>query len=132
MTELGAEPQIPHADDFCNRELFGIAHLLPHQPRTECMPYRASANYPTGVSVECDKCGEHDQHDEHEPRDDRGVVFAHGRYASTVTSDVGRAWQARITPAVLSCGSSASSTSIFTSPDRSLTAHSPQLPTRHE
>ena len=58
MTEFCAEPQIPHADDFCNRELFGIAHLLPNQPRTECAPYRARAAYPTNVSVECDECGE--------------------------------------------------------------------------
>ena len=58
MTEFCAEPQIPHADDFCNRELFGIAHLLPDQPRTECLPYNSHAAYPTNVSVECDKCGE--------------------------------------------------------------------------
>ena len=58
MTEFCAEPQIPHADDFCNRELFGIAHLQADQPRTECMPYNSTANYPTNVSVECDKCGE--------------------------------------------------------------------------
>ena len=57
MTEFCAEPQIPHADDFCNRELFGICHLLPDQPRTECMPYNAHAAYPTNVSVECDACG---------------------------------------------------------------------------
>ena len=57
MTEFCAEPQIPHADDFCNRELFGICHLLPEQPRTECVPYNHTARYPTNVSVECDKCG---------------------------------------------------------------------------
>ena len=35
VSEPAAAAQIPHADDFCNRELFGIAHLLPDQPRTE-------------------------------------------------------------------------------------------------
>jgi len=59
---LQAEPtapaQIPHADDFCNRELFGICHLLPDQPRTEAVPYDSAAYYPTNVSVECDKCGQ--------------------------------------------------------------------------
>jgi len=57
MTEFCAAPQIPHADDFCNRELFGIAHLLPNQPQTECLPYKHDANYPTGVAAECDACG---------------------------------------------------------------------------
>ena len=57
MTEFCAAPQIPHADDFCNRELFGIAHLLPNQPQTECLPYKHDANYPTGVAGECDACG---------------------------------------------------------------------------
>lgn len=57
MTEFCAAPQIPHADDFCNRELFGIAHLLPHQPQTECLPYNPDLEYPTGVSAECDLCG---------------------------------------------------------------------------
>ena len=38
-------------------ELFGICHLLPGQPRTECAPYRHDACYPTNVSVECDACG---------------------------------------------------------------------------
>ena len=28
--QLGAY-QIPHADDHCNRELFGVCHLLPGQ-----------------------------------------------------------------------------------------------------
>ena len=58
MTEFCAQPQIPHADDYCNRELFGIVHLLGGQPRTECVPYDAAAPYPTNVLVECDKCGE--------------------------------------------------------------------------
>ena len=53
-------------------------------------------------------------------------------YASTTTFEDGRAWQPRMIPAALSCGSSASSTSILTSPEISGTAHSPQLPTRQE
>ena len=56
MTEFCAEPQIPHADDFCNRELFGIAHLKPDQPPTECCPYTPDAPYPTGVVVQCEAC----------------------------------------------------------------------------
>ena len=57
MTEFCAEPQIPHADDFCNRELFGIVHLLPGQPRTEAYPYDSLADYPTNVSVlTTDRC----------------------------------------------------------------------------
>lgn len=58
MAEAASPAQIPHADDFCNRELFGIAHLLPDQARTECVPYDHRANYPTNVSVECDACGQ--------------------------------------------------------------------------
>jgi hypothetical protein len=111
MTEFCASPQIPHADDFCNRgerargreqssvptsrschplpprtsilpahihvsdpgalagspsffplsplactELFGICHLLPGQPRTECVVYNHTADYPTNVLVECEAC----------------------------------------------------------------------------
>jgi len=56
MTEFCAEPQIPHADDFCNRELFGIAHLKPDQPPTECCPYTPDAPFPTGVVVQCEAC----------------------------------------------------------------------------
>ena len=56
MTEFCAAPQIPHADDFCNRELFGIAHLLPDQPQTECLEYDGAKDFPTGVAVECDAC----------------------------------------------------------------------------
>jgi len=51
MAELGQPPQIPHADDYCNRELFGIAHLLPDQPQTEAVPYDQHAPYPSGVQV---------------------------------------------------------------------------------
>ena len=47
FTEFGSEPQIPHADDFCNRELFGIAHLHPDQPPTEAAPYAPDVPYPT-------------------------------------------------------------------------------------
>eukprot|EP00908_Phaeocystis_cordata_P023146 Transcript_5573.p2 GENE.Transcript_5573~~Transcript_5573.p2 ORF type:complete len:447 (-),score=79.49 Transcript_5573:52-1392(-) len=56
MTELGAEPQIPHADDHCNRELFGVAHLRPSQEATQSAPYAADACYPTGVCVQCEAC----------------------------------------------------------------------------
>merc|ERR1740124_1839553 len=56
MTELGAEPQIPHADDFCNRELFGVVHLRAGQAATESAPYDAAATYPTGVWVQCEAC----------------------------------------------------------------------------
>ena len=56
MTELGAEPQIPHADDFCNRELFGVVHLRAGQAATECAAYDATVAYPTGVWVQCEAC----------------------------------------------------------------------------
>ena len=50
--------QIPHADDYCNRVLFGVVHCLPDQERTEGVPYRGDVLYPTGVSVQCDACRE--------------------------------------------------------------------------
>ena len=43
--------QIPHADDHCNRELFGIAHLMPGQLPTEAVPYDAAADYPSGARL---------------------------------------------------------------------------------
>ena len=49
MNEIGSNPQIPHADDHCNRELFGVAHIQDEQPATECIPYDAQAPYPTGL-----------------------------------------------------------------------------------
>ena len=33
MNEIGSNPQIPHADDHCNRELFGVVHLRAGQVR---------------------------------------------------------------------------------------------------
>ena len=56
MNEIGSNPQIPHADDHCNRELFGVAHIQDEQPATECIPYDAQAPYPTGLQVECEAC----------------------------------------------------------------------------
>ena len=54
MNEIGSNPQIPHADDHCNRELFGVAHIQDEQPATEGIPYDAQAPYPTGLQVECE------------------------------------------------------------------------------
>ncbi len=48
--------QIPHADDHCNRELFGVCHLLPGQAATEAAPYSPAAPYPTGIQAQCDQC----------------------------------------------------------------------------
>ena len=51
-----AEAQMPHADDFCNRELLVIVQLRQGQQPTEAIPYDASARYPTGVFVPCSSC----------------------------------------------------------------------------
>ena len=56
FAELGAHPQIPHADDHCNRVLFGVCHLLDGQAQTEAIPYAHDAPYPTGVQVQCEAC----------------------------------------------------------------------------
>jgi hypothetical protein len=39
INEVGAHPQIPHADDFCNHSLFVVAMVLPDQRPTECIRY---------------------------------------------------------------------------------------------
>ena len=49
-------PQIPHSDDYCNRELFGIAHVRPHQAPTEAIPYDTSLDHPMGFSAQCSMC----------------------------------------------------------------------------
>jgi len=51
-----AEAQMPHADDFCNRELIAIVQLRGGQQPTEAIPYDAAARYPTGVFVPCSSC----------------------------------------------------------------------------
>ena len=51
-----AEAQMPHADDFCNRELIAIVQLREGQQPTEAIPYDAAARYPTGVFVPCTSC----------------------------------------------------------------------------
>ena len=56
-----AEPQMPHADDFCNRELIGIVHLRNGQQPTEVLTYDAAARYPTGIFVPCSSCQALDQ-----------------------------------------------------------------------
>ena len=56
FAELGSQPQIPHADDHCNRELFGVCHLLGDQAQTEAVAYSAAAAYPTGIQVQWDEC----------------------------------------------------------------------------
>ena len=58
LAEANAPPQIPHADDYCNRELFAVIHLLDDQAPTECLPYNSTARYPSGVAAQCDACGE--------------------------------------------------------------------------
>ena len=52
-----ADPQIPHADDFWNRELFGVVHVRAGQQPTQAVVYDASAAYPTGLWCECAHCG---------------------------------------------------------------------------
>src|SRR6266700_5883238 len=63
--------------------------------------------------------------------DDEVFVVFHG-YASTMTSVVGFAWQARMMPLALSSTSSASWTAISTSPELIFTLQIPQVPTRQE
>ena len=53
---LGSDPQIPHADDFCNRELFLVIHLRQHQQPTQCVRYNATVEYPTFLSAPCTRC----------------------------------------------------------------------------
>lgn len=52
----GSAPQIPHSDDFWNRECFGICHLRPGQLPTEGVPYSASVAFPTMLWSECCHC----------------------------------------------------------------------------
>ena len=54
--ERNAPPQIPHSDDFWNRELFGVCHVLPGQRPTECVQYDANADWPTDLWTQCDDC----------------------------------------------------------------------------
>ena len=82
--EPGTLPQIPHADDTCNRELFIVAHLrsgqarspsqpacvprhrcsgltprtCPRQAQTECAAYKRDADYPVdpALQAECSLC----------------------------------------------------------------------------
>ena len=53
-TEFCAAPQIPHADDFCNRELFGVLHLLPNQVgqrcSNACMHAHAALDWPRSLT----------------------------------------------------------------------------------
>ena len=58
VARAGSEPQIPHADDHCNRELFGIVHLKPNQALTEAVQYDPYAPYPSGVMAQCEVCAE--------------------------------------------------------------------------
>jgi len=55
--EPGTQPQIPHADDTCNRELFGVVHLKPKQRATECARYK-SADWPVepSLTAQCTAC----------------------------------------------------------------------------
>lgn len=52
-----AEPQMPHADDFMNRELIGVVQLRDGQRPTEANPYNPGVCLPTGVFVPCSSCG---------------------------------------------------------------------------
>ena len=56
MAEFLAAAQIPHADDHCNRELFGICHLKSAQQQTHAMPYESSRRFPSGVDAQCELC----------------------------------------------------------------------------
>ena len=60
MTDPGAPPQIPHADDHWNRELFGVTQLLPNQMPTESIPYPhmpPAVPFPTAIIAPCELCG---------------------------------------------------------------------------
>jgi len=52
----GAAPQIPHADDTWNRELFGVVHVRSNQLPTDCVPYDATLPYPPEMRSECSRC----------------------------------------------------------------------------
>ena len=54
--EPGKPPQLPHGDDTCNRELFGVTHLQDGQAPTLMEPYKADRQYPTGMAAECPNC----------------------------------------------------------------------------
>ena len=56
-TKHGAEPQIPHADDYWNRELFGVLQVRSGQQPTQAVVYDSSAAYPTGIWKACATCG---------------------------------------------------------------------------
>ena len=55
--EDDAEAQIPHADDFWNRELFGVLQVRPAQRPTQAVVYDSSAAYPTNLWHPCNACG---------------------------------------------------------------------------
>ena len=55
-TYPGQQPQLPHADDTCNRELIGLIHLRPGQAPTRCAPYDSSRTWPTGWTAKCTAC----------------------------------------------------------------------------
>ena len=55
-THPGQQPQLPHADDTCNRELIGLIHLRPGQAPTRCAPYDSSRTWPTGWTAKCTAC----------------------------------------------------------------------------
>jgi len=57
-TPNGTAPQIPHADDYWNRELFVVVHLRPGQQPTQCVPYDATAAYSTDIHAQCSQCQE--------------------------------------------------------------------------
>ena len=54
--EPGKPPQLPHADDTCNKELFGVTHLQDGQAPTLMERYKADRQYPTGMEAECPNC----------------------------------------------------------------------------
>ena len=52
-----APPQIPHADDYCNRKLIGVVQLRDGQRPTEALAYDPSVRLPTGLFLPCSSCG---------------------------------------------------------------------------
>src|SRR6266508_1270138 len=78
------------------------------------------------------KEAERAEHQHREDAGDNGAFTIFHRYASTVTSVLGFAWQARMMPFRLSSSSSASCTAMSTSPDVIFVLHTPQVPIRQE
>ena len=56
VTPPGSNPQLPHADDHCSSCLVVLIHLNDNQEPTRVAKYDSSKDYPTGITVTCDRC----------------------------------------------------------------------------